>query len=240
MILLSNFVNNTLELITNYTKTFFTFICYFYAMMFCLILVHFLVKIRFLPKYSNKSKSIVSLRFFPYVKLPKDRDFFQNTLSNSNNSVYSTILPVIDLNDYDFEGVDISKCCFHKSTILPTDTEFFQKIKNKSLVDCTLPSGDYSQYNFKDVCLTRCTFTKDSKLPLNYTFFANLKNNSFIQVTLPNSFNKYCHLYDLSNTELVLPRKINISKEQTAIFFLKSSQLPSFINTTKQTTYKLT
>ena len=219
MISLLDFLNNTLLLTINCAKMLFTFICYFYIVVFFLILINFLFKIRFLPKHINKSKPITSLRFLPYVKLPKNRDFFKNNLLKSSKSIYPTVLPIIDLNNYDFEDVDISNCHFHKNTILPKDTEFFQKIKNKSLVDCTLPSGDYSKYNFKDVCLTRCSFTKDSKLPLNYTFFSDLKNHSFIQVKLPNSFNKYCHLYDLSNVELALPRKINISKEQIAIFF---------------------
>lgn len=225
---LLDFLNNIFGVSIDCIKIFFIAIFYFYIGIFLLILIKFLLKIRVLPNYKNKS--ITSLRFLPYVKLPKERDFFKNTLFKPSKSICPTVLPIIDLNDYDFEDVDISNCHFHKKTILPKDTEFFQKIKDKSLVDCKLPSGDYSKYNFKGVCLTRCTFTKDSKLPLNYTFFSDLKNRNCIQVKLPNSFNKYCHLYDLSNVELVLPRKINISKEQTAIFFLKNqSKLPSFI-----------
>lgn len=227
---LVNIFGTTLGVIISLINILIAAMSCFYICLLFLLTIKFLHKIQFLPYYKNSSKTITSLHFLPYVKLPKDRDFFKKTLIKHNKFFFSTVLPVIDLNDYDFEDVDITNCRFHKNSILPKDTEFFQKIKDKSLADCKLPSGDYSKYNFKGVCLTRCTFTKDSKLPLNYTFFTDLKNHNFIQVKLPNSFSKYCHLYDLSDVQLVLPRKISISKEQTAILFFKNqSRLPSFV-----------
>lgn len=202
------------------------------------ILYEYFKSIRFLADYSNHSfKSITGLKFMKYSKLPKEKDFFKKHL-HINNGMFNTTLPRLDLNDYDFEDVHVSGCNFTKDTILPTDVDFFQKIKNKQLIDCKLPSGDYSSYNFKGVTLNRVEFPKDAILPQNTSFFRNLSNHYYVQVTLPDSFSKTCHLYDLSYTELCLPSKLSVSDIQKCIIMNKNNgRLYSFIKVKKNYIY---
>lgn len=175
-----------------------------------------------------------------YCKLPKDRDFFKRTLYDID-SILPTVLPKIDMNDYDFTDVSISNCIFSKKTILPKDPDFFQKIKNKDIYHCTLPEGDYSFYNFKGVHLNSVVFPKKSKIPLKHSFFRDLGNHHIARLTLPKSFKDTCHLYDYSKTTLYYWKEIKITEEQKNIIKLKNNgELYPFVKNKPRKKIKLT
>lgn len=197
---------------------------WFLTVLFFIFLgIKYLFSCRIFKNYKHKEfKTINSLKFMPYSKLPSNRDFFKKTLSDNSN-ILKTKLPTLDLNDYDFDGVSISNCDFTKNTVLPNDIDFFQKIKNKTVADTKLPSGDYRKYNFDGVYLNRVVFPKDAILPENYSFFKKLSNRHCVQIDVPSSFAENCHLYDLSNITLYLNRKIKVSDYQKSIILHKNN-----------------
>lgn len=226
---LANIIINTFDCIWIALKWLSKLMLYSYSLVFCIGIIMFICRFKLLKNYKNTNKLIEGNHFMSYVRLPKERDFFQKCLKN-NYSPFKTVLPIIDFNDYDFTDVSIENCVFHKDSVLPKDVDFFQKIKNKSLKDCTLPSGDYSCYNFNKVIIDNCKFTEDSILPLNYSFFKDLQHRGYLSVKLPQMFNANCHLYDLTNIELKLPRKINVSDSQMlTLFYRYNNELPEFI-----------
>lgn len=203
------------------------------------ICIEYIKSLRFKKDYSNTHFiNITGLRFMPYALLPKDKGFFKETL-HYNDDIFRTKLPTFNMNDYDFDDVPISSCIFTKNTILPKDKDFFQKIKNKSIVDCALPSGDYSKYDFTGVKLNRVIFTEDSIIPLKYSFFKELYYSSIIQAGLPKSFKDTCHLYDLSNVELHLDKKIDITDMQKAVILNRNKNLKLTFVKNKQPTIKI-
>lgn len=204
----------------------FVFICvYLSPLIIFIAYLTFFVLRRLRLKFSYKDtkfRCITGLIFMKYCKLPKDRDFFKRTLYDTG-SILPTVLPKIDMNDYDFTNVSISNCIFTKKTKLPKDPEFFQKIKDKDLYDCTLPNGDYSLYNFKGVNLNGVVFPKKSKIPLTHSFFSDLGNAYVVRLSPPKSFKKTCHLYDLSRVTLYTHRDIKITEEQKTFIRLKNN-----------------
>ena len=200
----------------------------------CTEFIYYIFSFRFKNNYSKTNFTrITGLKFKPYAVLPKNKNFFIETYSEKH-ILRKTKLPIIDMNDYDFTNVCIRNCDFTNDTILPNDTEFFQKIKNKSLINCILPVGDYSIYNFKGVELNDVVFPEDSTIPLQYGFFRNLKNYKNPRVKLPKSFKDTCHLYDFSKTKLHLYRKIEITDIQKTILINKYKNIDlSFVRKKK-------
>lgn len=194
------------------------------SLSICLLLIvsiivgPFIFSLRLKKSYpSHKLTDMRSLIFMPYCKLPLNKNLFKY----NKHSLYLTCLPNIDMNNYDFTNVSLYGCRFSKNTILPRDSEFFQKIAQKDLTDVVLPEGDYSFYNFDGVNLSRTTFRKKSILPQQSTLFKNSKFSNCIQITLPESFGDYCHLYDLEDVRIYPLKKINISESQKYILYKK-------------------
>lgn len=217
----------------------FVFICVYLSpliMLMAYLLFYLIRRLRFKFNYrETKFRCITGLIFMKYCKLPNDRDFFKRTLYDTD-SILPTVLPKIDMNDYDFTDVSISNCVFSKKTNLPKDPDFFQKVKNKELYNCTLPNGDYSFYNFKGVSLNSVVFPKKSKIPLTHSFFSDLGNAYVVRLSPPKSFKKTCHLYDLSRITLYTHRDIKITEEQKMFIRLKNNgELYPFI---KDSTHK--
>ena len=204
--------------------------CILTAMLGIYIGLKYLFSLRLFNNYKDKDfKTISALKFMPYAKLPTNKDFFKKSL-HTNNDIFKTKLPNFNLNDYDFNGVSISNCHFTKNTVLPDDVDFFQKVHNKTITDTIFPSGDYRKYNFDGVFLNRVVFPKDAILPENYSFFKKLSNSYCVQMGVPDSFIECCHLYDLSNINLCLNRKVKISDlQKTIILHKNNNKLYEFI-----------
>lgn len=222
----------------------FVFICIYLLpllMFIAYLLIYFIRRLRLKINYRDTNfRCITGLIFMKYCKLPKDRDFFKRTLYDTG-SLIPTVLPKIDMNEYDFTDVSISNCVFSKNTTLPKDPDFFQKIKNKEICNCTLPNGDYSFYNFKGVYLYSVVFPKKSSIPLTHGFFSELANPCITRLSLPKSFNDNCHLYDFSKVTLYTYRDIKVSEEQKTLIRLKNNyELYPFIkdNSSKRTKKK--
>lgn len=230
MNILVNILNFISHCFFNFFKFLLTVMFYSYSILIVFGIFALINRFKISKVYKKTKKSINGLYFMPYVKLPKSKNFFINCLKKQNN-IFRTVLPIIDFNDYDFTNVCIENCVFHKDSILPEDIDFFQKIQFKSIRNCTLPNGDYSKYNFKNVAIDGCVFTEESILPLDYNFFKDLRHYGNLSVTLPKMFNDYCHLYNLSDVHLHLPKKINVRDSQALSFLCRSdNEPPNFIN----------
>lgn len=68
---------------------------------------------------------------------------------------------------------------------LPNDSEFFQKIIEKSISNCLMPEMDYSNYNFNDILIKKTIFTENSILPITKNFFQEIRNKDISGTTLP-------------------------------------------------------
>lgn len=186
----------------------------FFYMLFVILLFFMVIsrtRLRF--KYKEyKLNSISQLIFASYCKLPRNKYFFKN-LKDTYFPLSGTILPKLNIDDYDFTDVSISGCTFHKKTIISKDTDFFQKVSDKRLICCTLPVADYSLYNFNGVNIDGVDFRKNSILPEKYDFFTSIDNSDCISAILPKSFYENCHFYDLNKASMILmDRKITVNQ----------------------------
>lgn len=158
--------------------------------------------------------------FSPKYKLPKDRDIFQK--SENNNCMHSK-LPMLNMNDYNFDNTFIAFVSFHKKTILPNDPNFFQKIRFKSLDGTTLPIGDYSKYNFEGISLRNAKFRDGSILPSDINLFQySLIDRYSLRLRLPQNCADTIHYYNFNGVELNLIEKLKISSSQ---YYILSKQL---------------
>ena len=96
--------------------------------------------------------------------LPKDKTFF---IKLKRYEYIKLFLPKIDMNSYEFDGVDISNVVFSKDTILPLDEKFFENTPS-GLVNSVMPVGDYSIYSFKNVNINFCDFKNATKFSKNF------------------------------------------------------------------------
>ena len=113
---------------------------FIYILFFIICLILQIKRLRLKKDYSSSSINILNGSIFMHhAILPKDRDFFKNTMIERFTRE-STKLPAFNMNDYDFTNVPINHCKFTKDTVLPEDTQFFQNIHNKSLYGCSLPA----------------------------------------------------------------------------------------------------
>lgn len=158
--------------------------------------------------------------FFPKYKLPKDKDIFQK--SENNNCMHSK-LPMLDMNDYNFNNTFIAFVSFHKKTILPNDPNFFQNIRFKSLDGTTLPVGDYSKYNFEGVSLRNARFRDGSILPSDVNLFQySLVERYLLKLRLPQNCADTIHYYNFKGINLHLIEKLKINSSQ---YYILSKQL---------------
>lgn len=125
------------------------------------------------------------------IVIPKDRFVFQKI---RNKDLSNVKLPYIDMNMYDFSGVNFTGCVFHNKTVFSKDNNFFQKIKNKNLYFVVLPKWDFSNYDFTNVSLVYTEFGEGTIFPKKENFLLDL---AIIKgVSFPKSFIEVSFLYD--------------------------------------------
>lgn len=145
------------------------------------------------------------------IVIPKDRFVFQKI---KNKDLSNVKLPYIDMNLYDFSGVNFTGCIFHDNTVFSRDNNFFQKIKNKNLYFVVLPRWDFSNYNFTNVSLVYTEFKEGTILPKKESFLLDL---AVVKgVSFPKSFINIIFLYscdlnilnEILNFNLIEPSKL--------------------------------
>lgn len=185
------------------------------------LFTHLFSLLRINKWFSSTNYSDLTYKIFsPRYKLPKDRDIFQK--SENNNCMHSK-LPMLNMNDYNFENTFIAFVSFHKKTILPNDPNFFQKIRFKSLDGTTLPIGDYSKYNFEGISLRNVKFRDGSILPNDINLFQyGLINGYSLRLRLPQNCADTIHYYNFNGIDLNLIEKLKISSSQ---YYILSKQL---------------
>lgn len=124
------------------------------------------------------------------IIIPEDKFIFQKI---KNKDLSNVKLPYIDMNIYDFSGVNFTGCIFSDNTIFSKDNNFFQKIKNKNLYFVSLPKWDFSNYNFSNVSLVYTEFKEGTIFPKNESFLLDL---AIVKgVSFPKSFVDISFLY---------------------------------------------
>lgn len=139
------------------------------------------------------------------VIIPKDKYIFQKI---KNKDLSNVKLPYIDMNVYDFSGVNFTGCIFDDNTVFSEDSDFFQKIKNKNLYFVTLPKWDFSNYNFSDVSLVYTEFKEGTVFPKKENFLLDL---AIVKgVSFPKSFIDIIFLYNCNFNILTEFMKFNL------------------------------
>lgn len=153
--------------------------------------------------------------FTPKFKLPKDRDLFQKSVGNSCSE---TILPELNMNEYNFLNTNIRGCYFQPNSVISDDYNFFQKVHNKNIQGVTLPIGDFSNFNFKGVNFNYIIFRDNSKIPTDPNFFQYYPyKNTTLRLRIPKECGKIIHYYNFNDLDFEFIEKIKVTTEQIAI-----------------------
>lgn len=123
------------------------------------------IKSEFVKKINIKGANLST------VDLSFDYNFFQEVI---DKKIEKVILPPIDFNYFNIEGVEFIDCKFAEGTKFNFD--FFQKIKNKKILGCTLPQIDFNDVNIEDTIFMFTKFSNKTIFPKDPEFFKKFNN----------------------------------------------------------------